>query len=119
MNRLFVLLLAVLIGLPVVSEAQHLRGKCGFVENYAFMNRLKTNKLTYLNYLGQNRGAVTYVPLNIVIGATTNGANTAADESEVLEMVCKINEDFAPQEIQFYIYEGISYFNNDAAYQDA
>ena len=119
MNRLFVLLLAALIGFPVLSQAQHLRGKCGFVENYAFMNRLKANKLTYLNYLGQNRGAVTYVPLNVVIGATTNGAQTAADESEVLEMVCKINEDFASQDIQFYIYEGISYFNNDAAYQDA
>lgn len=119
MNKYLVLILAFLLGAPGLMQAQQNHGVCGFTEDEAFIERIKTNKLSYLNYLGQDRGAVTYVPLNIVIGATNTGSNVAADEAEVLGMVCRLNEDFADQDIQFYIYEGITYFNNDAAYQDA
>ena len=66
----------------------------------------------------KERGAITYLPINYILGARTNGTGRVS-EAAVLDMHCHLNERYAEQEIQFYIKSGeFTYINNDDFYEN-
>jgi len=59
-----------------------------------------------------------YLPLHIQIVGNQQGIGFANPQA-VLSMVCRLNTDFADQNIQFYIKDSLSYLMNDSIYIDA
>jgi hypothetical protein len=61
------------------------------------------------------RGVVKYIPITFHLVANTAGTGRIIEDN-VLRQVANINEQFADQEIIFYI-DRFNYFNNDAVYE--
>ena len=60
---------------------------------------------------------ITWVPVKYHLLSRVN-TNTYADINDVLGLHCRLNEEYADQEIQFYINDGFNFFQSDAAYDD-
>lgn len=89
---------------------------CGTTETGALTERLIKNK----EYLKQNpvsERAIKWVPVKFHLIAKSDGTG-AVKENQVLDMLCGMNEFYAPLDIQFYIKDGFSYFSNTAAATD-
>lgn len=115
-NGILTLLMLVLV--PMIGLAQQLPFSCGTEHSEAFIKRLKHNKKSYTKFLGTEKTVdVTYVPINFVIMGNTAGTTYATDEGNIIEMVCHLNEEYADQNIQFFVADFV-YFNNDAAYNN-
>ncbi len=71
----------------------------------------------------QNRSAypksneVLYVPLTIHLVGTDAGTGHLAVKT-LLDAICKLNEDYASSNIQFYIFGNIRYINRTSLYED-
>jgi hypothetical protein len=60
---------------------------------------------------------ITWVPVKYHLLSRVS-TNTAAKVSNILGLHCRLNEEYADQNIQFYINDGFNYFENDGAYDD-
>ena len=114
-QRLFSLLL--LLALPLAMWSQS-RGACGTVESEAFMDNLRHLKGQIAEGLLDTRdGDIIYVPVKFHI--TTKGDGTkGVSEQLVLDALCHLNESYADQDIQFYIYQGFNYIKNNVVWND-
>ena len=114
MNKFILLFLAV--ALPAAIFAQE-TGVCGTMPTEASMQRTLRNRDTYLANPTQTRNVVTYVPVKFhLIGKADK--TQVISEGRVLDMLCRLNEAYADQDIQFYIRNGFNYIYNDAAYSN-
>lgn len=114
MNRISIICLLILSAC-VVSFGQVFR--CGTTEELAaeIIPRLKENKaLVQSNKLIYPRSTV-FVPIKFHLVAKSDGTGRVA-EKDVLNQLCLINEDFSPQNIQFYLKGGFNYINNNVLY---
>lgn len=118
MKQLFFVLFSIgLFLMPASTEAQ-LRGVCGTSHSHEQDQRILRHKAvletsTAINY----RNGVTYVPTKFHIVRRSDGTGGVA-ESRVLDALCRLNEYFEDQDIQFYIYQGLSFINNTNAYNN-
>lgn len=86
---------------------------CGTVTDEATIQRLKENiRNADLNV---TRSGVTFVPITFHLIAEDDGTGRITEE-RVLENFCKLNADFAPYNMQFYIPNGFNYVDNSALY---
>ena len=116
MKKVFIL--SILFVLAAQSYAQ-LAGNCGFVATDDFIQRTLSNKKHYHKHLGENRNPmVRYVPINFLVGGKTDKSQVAATPEQVLDMLCRLNEEYEVGNIQFYIYGGIKYIYNNAFYEN-
>ena len=76
------------------------------------LERVEENKKSVLIH---QRGAVKYIPITFHLVANTAGSGRI-HESAVLEQLCNLNEQYADQDVIFYI-DSLSYFDNDATYE--
>ncbi len=113
MKKVFLILLVFLLMLPSAIEAQQ-RGVCGFVPTGQSILRVQSLKadLDRKGWAVYRSGNVTYVPVKIHLAGTNSGQGFKS-ESAVLDMMCELNEQFADQNIQFYIYQGFNYIANN------
>ena len=90
------------------------RGTCGFVPTQESIERVQALKaeLDRLGWAAYRSGDVVYVPLKIHLAGTSNGTGYRS-EAAILDMVCELNEQYADQNIQFYIYQGFNYIANN------
>lgn len=91
-------------------------GKCGFVPTQEMIQRTLANKAAAENGLALDfRDGETYVPIKFHLIAKLDGS-FRVDESNVFEALCYLNNAYIDQGIQFYIYQGFDYINNDVAW---
>jgi hypothetical protein len=116
MNIIKTFLLAALFVLPVFVTAQY---PCGTVETEEMMDRLRQNKKYFAAHpdIMNKDGQITYVPTKFHLIAKSDGSNRIS-EPRVLDFLCHLNEAYADQDIQFYIYYGFNYINNNIAYDN-
>jgi hypothetical protein len=87
-----------------------------FQREKMFQNRLRIDQ-TEIERL-QNQRFTIYIPTVIHIVGDSAG-NAVADPDGALGMMCRLNEDFADQNIQFYIKDSIRYFYDNIVNADA
>jgi hypothetical protein len=98
------------------AHAQH--HKCGVTleEGKKIMEQFHFNRNEMRDFAFE-RGAVTYVPVRFYLVAEGDGTGRTSERA-ALGALCLLNENYANQEIQFYIKE-FKYINNDDIYSDA
>ncbi len=113
----FILLLLGLVFQSGLLAQQHVR--CGVDGSAAeqLTQRLLTNKQTVkANQLIYPRSTV-YVPIKFHLVGDDNGEGRAADK-DVLTELCLLNEEFADQDIQFYLKGDFNYYSNSTLYEE-
>ena len=116
MKKLLILLLIFLAPVSGILLAQEIGNWCGttIAHQDISMERLRLNKKNAA-YFATNRDDVTYVAVRFTLVAENNGDNRASNEGACLKALCTLNEDYADQNIIFYLKE-FKYLNNTAAY---
>lgn len=89
-------------------------GQCGYLAPMSEVDRLLKNK-SYVQNNGSSDGNTFYVPIQYHIVGTDNGTGYVKIE-DVFESLCKLNEDFADTDIQFYFNGTFNYINMSAMY---
>ena len=116
MSQRFITLLFAL-ALPFMLMGQT-RGVCGFTSDKAFQNNIQYLKKQVAKGVYATRGnTVTYVPTKWHIISKNDGTKGISEQA-VLDALCELNQEYADQNIQFYIYGGFNYINNTTAYND-
>jgi hypothetical protein len=114
-KSLFSLLL--LLAFPFVVWSQS-PGVCGTEVTSESITTIKElKKWIAEGNLSARGNTVTYVPVKFHIIQKADGT-LGVSEARVLDVLCHLNESFADQDIQFYIYNGFNYIKNNAAYTD-
>ncbi|MFK8104963.1 MAG: zinc-dependent metalloprotease [Saprospiraceae bacterium] len=118
-KKILASLLTLCLCFPLVSVAQqNTLGRCGTTDHdheRIIAKRFLENRENARLNPAQPRNAVIYVPVKFHLVADNNGEGRVAG-SKVLEQLCQLNEDYADQEIQFYIKDGFNFINSTAAY---
>ncbi|MBK8563846.1 MAG: hypothetical protein IPN76_11025 [Saprospiraceae bacterium] len=97
------------------AHAQH--HKCGVTleEGKKIMEQFHFNRNEMRDFAFE-RGAITYVPIRFYMVANADGTGRTSEKA-ALGALCLLNENYADQEIQFYIKE-FRYINNDDIHSD-
>ena len=66
----------------------------------------------------RSRRNTIFIPTTIQLIARADGTG-APSPADAMTMICRLNEDYAPQNVQFYLQPPIRYVNNDALFADA
>ncbi len=94
-------------------SSQSLPFQCGTKD----LHQLKSNMLQIredMRGFVKSRNAITYVPVRFFLVANSNGINRASEKLG-LQALCNLNDNYADQDIQFYLKE-FKYLNNDAVF---
>ncbi len=89
---------------------------CGHIASPEDEARLLANKEVMYDIV-QQRTMTSYIPIKFHLVARSDGTGRIA-ESELFEQLCVVNEQYAEQDIQFYMNEGFGYINNSAVYEN-
>ena len=89
---------------------------CGHVATPQDEDRLLANKEVMYDIV-RDRTSTSYVPIKFHLVARSDGSGRIA-ESEILEQLCVVNDQYAAQDLQFFINDGFNYINNDAVYEN-
>lgn len=119
MHKFFsTLILALTLPFFAQAQAQHVCGTDYRSEGYESMkNRLLTNIRTAAANPGTARNTM-YIPIKFHVGARADGSGRIS-EGNLLDMLCELNEDFAPHDMQFFLSGGtVNYINNTAFYEN-
>ena len=117
MKKIYTVLFALMF-LASASVFGQLREVCGTFPTADMIQRtLNTKALMQDGFALQFREGVTYVPIKYHLISKLDGSGRIS-ESKVLEMHCELNEQYAEMDIQFYMYQGFDYINNDVAYDN-
>lgn len=119
-NKLFAGVLALLI-LPVFSFAQSV-GVCGTGTDaesaMAMSARALANRQIMDSGIATERDdEVIYIPIKYHLFGKSDGT-LIAKASNILGLHCRLNEEYAAHDIQFYINDGFEYYFNDAYYDN-
>ncbi len=109
---------AVLMLLITVNSSAQIAGHCGTINQEwrdNITNRLLENKRLIKDGLVQQRNAITYIPVTFHLVGDNDGDGRIL-ETNVLNMLCRMNDDYFDQEIQFFIHDGFNYVNSTAAF---
>ena len=110
------LLTLILLIISIAStNAQHFG--CGVNHQFdsEIKNRMIRNRSLYNTISTQSRSTI-YIPVTIHIVGPTNGG-PSANPSKTMEMLCRLNEDFANQNIYFFL-DSIRFIANDFIHSD-
>ena len=106
-----------LLALPLAMFSQT-HEVCGFSSDKEFRQNIKEMKKWVADGNLSTRGnTITYVPVKFHIITKTDGSK-GVSEQVVLDALCHLNEEYADQDIQFFIYGGFKYIKNDVAYNN-
>lgn len=118
MYRFYALLLLTWV-LPLAAQAQA-QHACGTDHSSDGRAAMKDRLLANIRIAAANAGAARttmYVPIKFHVGAKNDGTERIS-ESNLLDMLCELNEDFAPYDFQFFLSGGtFNYINNNTFYE--
>ncbi len=99
-------------------DAQQVRGVCGTQSSPIADAQLDAN-IAYLAAHPDvlNTRGITYVPVRFTIVRPASGTGGVSIKG-VFRMLCKLNEDYLDQDIQFYMKDDFKYLDNDLANTD-
>lgn len=80
------------------------------------LERLAQNRLLASEQV--NFRSIEYVPIKFHLVAEDDGS-ARVNESEVIDLLCIINADFASSDLQFYLDLPFNYIDNESLYEDA
>lgn len=104
--------------IPGSTLDAQVRGVCGTMHSHEQDARILRHKAALESGPAiQYRDGVTYVPIKFHLIGRSDGSNRVA-ESRVMDALCRLNEYFEDQDIQFYSYQGFNYINNTNAYNN-
>lgn len=112
MKKVLLLLGFILAIVSAPIYGQQKTGMCGVhgVDATSIKERLLENRKNTLGFVHQ-RGAITYVPVRIHLVGEDDGTGRLT-ESRGLDMLCILNEEYEPLDIQFYMKDAFSYPNS-------
>jgi hypothetical protein len=118
MKNTYLILFIALLSFPLGLSAQQIGNWCGTNHDHQqeILKRLRSNK-EQAPYFADNRNGVTNVAVRFTLVANNDGSQRASNEAACLEALCILNEDYADQDIQFYLRE-FKYLNNTAVNQE-
>ena len=87
-------------------------GVCGTTEVSPWLEHYWANRSLYNSDIPEEP---VYVPLTIHILGTDEG-NGYFTKSQLMPAICRLNEDFAPTNIQFFVEDELNYINNTSWY---
>ncbi len=113
---LLILALSFLFSIPSAISQDR---SCGMNhgELQLLTERLIENKKLVAESSNLRSSEILYIPLKFHIMATSAGFG-GINEEEILQQVCRLNEDYFDQEVQFFVEGEFNYINNTAAYED-
>lgn len=114
MKKIFTFLFFIIYGFQLSFSQIGTHGQCGYEMPAEQVNRLLDNK-AWIQQYGIPEGNTNYLPIKFHIVGTDNGGGYIS-ESRVFEGLCKLNEDYADTDLQFYFYDEFNYINNSAMY---
>ncbi len=89
---------------------------CGTHDIHLVKEQMLINRAELRDFVNL-RDDITYVPVKIFLVADNEG-NGRLNEESVLDLMCTLNQNYADQNIQFYIKDGFSYMNNTTIYNN-
>jgi len=117
MKKMLFAAFAILIGV-ITIQAQHVCGT-SIKDQYEIRERLFANRANAaLQESAAQRDAEYYLPIQVHIVGRTDGSQYVS-ESEILDFLCVINNNYTDQDIQFYFKLPFNYIDNDALYTNA
>lgn len=111
MNRVCLALFIVVLPLCFVYSQEV---KCGLPDPSAIKEQMLLNRLE-VPFVVERRENITYVPVKFFLIAESNGSGRIT-ENKVLDMLCELNANYADQNMQFYIKDGLAYYDNSGIY---
>jgi len=118
MQRFTLLIGCFLLGfLPM--NAQELRGVCGntYADQMSQIDRYLVNKKIAKTNPSKSRNAVTYIPIQFHIVTRNNGTG-AIKITDMLEQLCRLNDQFGAFDIIFYQADAPNIIANDVIYDN-
>lgn len=116
-------LLFLLFSLVSISTFAQVRN-CGTVQDAAAYEQVRQRawEMSQVVHNAPNEAdfrddEITWVPVKYHLISRVN-SDTYAKTNAILGLHCRLNEEYADQNIQFYINGGFNYFQSDAAYDD-
>ncbi|MCC6723176.1 MAG: hypothetical protein IT258_01610, partial [Saprospiraceae bacterium] len=106
------------VGFSVLALAtSHAQNKCGvgIAEGKQIMEQMLANRHEMQDFVHE-RGAITYVPVRFFLVARFDGTGRTSEKAG-FNALCLLNQNYADQDIQFYIKE-FKYINDDDVYSD-
>ncbi len=116
MKQLLNVLCVILVALPFLVSAQN--NPCGTDFDLQMEERLKRNIQAIKDANFSRSGMTTYVPVRIhIVGTVAGNGQEKVGKYSVFQMLCKLNNVYAPQDIQFYLSgSNMNEFDNDVVY---
>lgn len=114
------LLFTVFTGLLFFSLSAQTPRNCGMTheDEKELAERVKLNKeLLKSGVIPESRGEITYVPIKFHIMANSGGFGGVTEET-LFSTLCRINDDYREQDIQFFMEDGFNYINNTTAFEN-
>ena len=90
---------------------------CGTIDQSAILERLDQNKRYLRENLHARSDEILYVPLQFHIVTQDNGEG-AIGEEKILEQLCRLNKDYKPVNIRFYLKSDFNYIAYTKLYED-
>ena len=107
----FILLFSLQFGLSQQN------GHCGTIDQTAILQRLDMNKRLLKSAPELRNEELLYVPLQFHIVTEDNG-NGAIGEEKILEQLCRLNDDYRPVNMRFYLKHDFNYIAYTKLYED-
>lgn len=119
MLKTIISIISVLCFISVGSaQHHHENGKCGFVSDEAFKERIKTNKKYVATAAAEGRSMETiYLPIKFHRVGRADGTEKI-NVSSILDMMCRLKREYAKYDIVPYISEGFGEVNSTGVLLD-
>lgn len=111
MNRVVLALITAVLPLVILVGQDY---RCGLPDPHAVKEQMLLNRQE-VPFVVEKREGVTYVPVKFFLIAESNGTGRIT-ENKVLDMLCELNENYKEQNIQFYLKDGLAYYDNSGLY---
>lgn len=106
-----------IVAFGVLSLWAQNREVCGVVDQTAILERLELNKRALKENPELRNDEVLYVPLQFHIVTEDDGSG-ALPEENILSQLCRLNEDYEPLKMQFYLKDNFNYIAYTRLYED-
>ena len=118
MQKITLLICCFLLGVVSIN-AQKLRGVCGntYADQMSQIDRYLVNKKTAKTNPANSRNAITYIPIQFHLITRNNGTG-GIQVTNMLDQLCRLNEQFGAFDIIFYQADEPNVIANDVIYDN-
>jgi hypothetical protein len=111
-RKISIILIFILPSFLIAQNPDH--GQCGYLAPPSEVARLLKNK-TFSQQNSTPEGSTFYIPIQYHIVGTDSGDGYISEE-KALDGICKLNQDYAETDLQFYFSGYFNYINSSLTY---